>query len=242
MAWTNLGRSWTPAATALVLFLGAPASAGADAAAQVAPADSDPTEPSVNPPPEPAEVHELDGDAAGADAKDHRGQVLFNVQIGTGYRGIAPYDEEYCGELDDDGSDAPICVGRLPARLGLQLGYGVSAGFEVLFELGIGLESAFGTRAEPDDGPRPLYIAPGIRGYFAEIGPTQIFSSLQLVADFTDFTQADGADIQVRNLNGVQFDVHRTFGILVYVGEAVGFKRWLSFALEAGVGVQARFP
>ena len=184
----------------------------------------------------------VSGSARAEPEKSHKGQGTVNLQIGSGYRALFPYDGEYCGELDDAGANASNCVGRSPTILGLQLGYGVTSSLELFVELGIGIESDFGDRAAPNDGPRPLFLAPGLRAFVADIGPTQLFSGLQFVIDATDFRQVDGADYAVRNLNGVQFDVHRTFGVYVYFGESVSFRRWLGFTVEAGVGVQARFP
>ena len=43
-------------------------------------------------------------------------------------------------------------------------------------------------------------------------------------------------------MNGLWFDLDRSYGAYVYVGETAMFARWLSFELEAGFGVQARYP
>jgi len=184
----------------------------------------------------------LTGPGFADEQQGHKGQGVANLQVGTGYRALFPFDEEYCGQLDDAGANESNCVGRSPAMLGLQLGYGVTRSLELYAELGIGLENDFGDRATPNDGPRPKFFAPGLRAYIADLGPTQLFSSFQFVIDFTDFQQVDGNDFAVRNLNGLQLDLHPTFGTYVYFGESVGFRRWLGFTVEAGVGIQARFP
>jgi len=184
----------------------------------------------------------LAGSASAEEQKGHKGQGVANLQVGTGYRAIFPFDEEYCGQLDEAGANKSNCVGRSPVVLGLQLGYGVTESLEVFAELGIGLETDVGDRAAPEDGPRPFFFAPGVRAYIAELGPTRLFSSLQFVIDFTDFAQVEGNDLAVRNLNGLQLDLHPTFGTYVYFGESVGFRRWLGFTVEAGIGLQARFP
>ena len=176
------------------------------------------------------------------DKKGRKGQGMVNLQLGTGYRAIFTYDEEYCGDIAADGGNATNCTGRKPVVLGLLLGYGVLDNLEVIAELGVGVEGDIGDRDDPDDGPRQIFVAPGIKAYLAEFGPLQLFSTVQFAIDFTDYAQLDGADYAVRNINGLQFDVHRTMGLYFYFGESVGFRNWLSFTIEAGAGIQARFP
>jgi len=176
------------------------------------------------------------------DSKSHKGQGLVNLQLGTGYRAIFTYEDEFCGDLADDGGNATNCAGRKPLVLGIIGGYGVTDSLEVILELGVGLEGDFGDRADPDDGPRQFFVAPGIKAYLADLGPTQLFSTVQFVFDFTDFSQLETNDYAIRNINGLQFDIHRTMGLYAYFGESVGFRNWLSFTVEAGGGIQARFP
>jgi hypothetical protein len=181
-------------------------------------------------------------DELDADPKSHKGQGMVNLQLGTGYRAIFTYDQEFCGDIAEDGENSTNCTGRKPLLLGIVLGYGVLDSLEAIVELGVGLEGDFGDRADPDDGPRQIVVAPGIKAYLAELGPMQLFSSMQFAIDFTDYAEPDGVDYAVRNINGLQFDVHRTLGLYFYFGEQVGFRNWLSFTVEAGAGIQARFP
>jgi hypothetical protein len=165
----------------------------------------------------------------------HAGQVGVHLALGTGYRVVAPYDDEYCGAADE------VCLGRSPVSLDLGLAYGVNSKLEVLLEMRIGLERDFGTTPDTD-GPRLRSYAPGVKVYISDVGVTKFFSTLQLVIDTTDFDQSPGTDFAVKQTNGLQLDVHETVGLFFYFGEVVGWDRWLRFEMEGGVGLQARFP
>lgn len=175
------------------------------------------------------------------DSFSHRGQIGFNLQGGFGYRATFPYGEEFCGQRAADGSNKPNCLGRSPFALDLGVSYGVLDLLELFVELRVGLERDFGERPG-DSGPRVLVLAPGIKGYIAEVGQLRLFSTLQVPIDFTGYGQFSKVDLGVRNVNGFQLDVHRTTGIYFYVGETASFRRWLRFEIEGGLGMQARFP
>lgn len=165
----------------------------------------------------------------------HAGQVGVHLALGTGYRVVAPYDDEYCGAVDE------VCLGRSPVSLDLGLAYGVNSKLEVLFEMRIGLERDFG--ATPDaDGPRLRSYAPGVKVYINDVGVTKFFSTLQLVIDTTGFEQNPETDYAIKQTNGLQLDVHETVGLFFFFGEVVGWDRWLRFEMEGGIGLQARFP
>ena len=172
----------------------------------------------------------------------HKGQVGVHIAGGIGYRGIFTYDEEYCGELKDDGGNRSPCLGRSPFGLDVGLGYGVARTLELFVEMRFGLEKDFGP-APNMSGPRPRAFSPGIKLYLGDLGPTtKFFSTLQLPIDFTDHEQLDKNDFGIRNINGLQLDVHHTFGIFLYFGEQVSWRRWLRFEVEGGLGAQVRFP
>jgi hypothetical protein len=177
----------------------------------------------------------------------HRGQIGIGLQVGAGLRGIKPYDDEYCGQRDSNGGgDAAACMSRSPVGLDVELTYGVSASTELLLEARVGIERDFGATASADAGPRALRLAPGARFYFAESGRTSFFSTLQALFDLSGYEDAAGesrgADLGVRNVNGLLFDLDRAYGLYVFVGETATFRRWLGFELEAGLGVQGRYP
>ena len=173
----------------------------------------------------------------------HKGQVGVHVAGGIGYRGIFTYDEEYCGELKDDGTgNRSPCLGRSPFALDVGLGDGVARTLALFGEMRGGLEKDFG--AGPGRrGPRQLAFSPGVKLYLGDLGPTtKFFSTLQLPIDWTDHEQLDKNDFGIRNINGLQLDVHHTFGIFLYFGEQVSWRRWLRFEVEGGLGAQVRFP
>lgn len=173
---------------------------------------------------------------------NHKGQIGLHLQGGVGYRGIFPYDEEFCGELKDDGGNRSPCLDRSPFTLDIGLGYGVARMVELFLEISVGLEKDVGV-APGDEGPHGVALSPGIKAYLGELGhTTRFFSTLQLPIDFTSFDQVDKNDLGIRNINGVQIDLHRTFGLYVFFGEQVSWRRWLRFEINAGLGAQVRFP
>jgi hypothetical protein len=175
-------------------------------------------------------------------AFSHRYQFGLHLQGGIGYRGLFTYDEEYCGELKDDGTNKPNCLGRTPFGLDIGLSYGVTDRMELMVETRLGIERDIGGAPADDDGPRSIAIAPGIKGYIADIGPTQLFATLQFAIDFTGYDQIDEVDLGVRNVNGVQYDLSDNLGFYFFFGEQVSWRRWLRFEGEAGLGAQVRIP
>lgn len=179
-------------------------------------------------------------DAESSVSMTHKGQFGVHVQPGVGYRVLFPYNEEYCGQ-----SAKSVCTGRSPTFVELGLSFGVSRSVELLADFRYGVEGDFVLPASSADAPHALVVAPGVKVYMDEEGTTKFFSTLQVAFDFTDFSGAlvaEGMDVGLRNVNGVQIDLHRTFGIYLHFGETIGFVRWLRFELDAGIGLQARFP
>src|SRR5687768_5445862 len=101
------------------------------------------------------------------DARSHTRQLSGFVQLGTAYRGIFPFDEEYCGE---DDADKSYCLGRAPLALDLGAGYGVAGALDLLFTVSFGLESDFGAAPGDDGGPHTIALAPGIRLQLGAVG------------------------------------------------------------------------
>jgi hypothetical protein len=165
----------------------------------------------------------------------HAGQVGVHLALGTGYRVVAPYDDEFCGSVDE------VCLGRSPVSLDLGLSYGINQKLEVLIEMRVGLERDFGATVDAA-GPRLRSYAPGVKVYISDVGVTKFFSTLQLVVDTTDFAQNPETDYAIKQTNGLQLDVHETVGLFFFFGEVVGWDRWLRFEMEGGIGLQARFP
>jgi hypothetical protein len=174
-------------------------------------------------------------------ARSHRGQVGLHLQSGVGFRFIAPYDQQFCGQLNDDGSNRGVCSARSPLTLDIGAAYGLTDRLEFLIEVRVGLESDVG--AVPGaDGPHQIAFAPGLKVYIDDIGATKFFSTLQFVIDRTDFEQVSNSDYGIRNVNGLQLDLKRRVGLFAYVGDTLAFNRWFRFELDAGIGAQVRFP
>src|SRR5690242_17125697 len=100
----------------------------------------------------------------------HKGQFGVSARVGVGARAIVTYENTvYCGKTDPAAENgfASVCTGRMPVRLQMEAAYGVAKSVEVTLELGIGLESDFGT-APGSGGPHAAYLAPGARFFFSE--------------------------------------------------------------------------
>lgn len=169
----------------------------------------------------------------------HGRQAGAYVQGGLGYRVLFPYDEEFCGDAGKS-----VCTGRSPAFLELGLQYALTDALELIGDVRLGLESDFSLAG---DAPRALVLSPGVRFFVEDPGRVKLFMTAQAVVDLTDFAGAgigleEGADFGFRNVNGVLLDLQRHLGVHLFLGETIGFVRWLRFELDAGMGLQVRFP
>jgi len=175
--------------------------------------------------------------------KDHRHQFGLALQIPVGIRVVAPYDGEYCGQRgENESANAEVCVGRAPQTLDFVLAYGVKANLEVMLELRVGVERDFGMNPT-SDGPRLFHWSPGVKFYFSEARVSKLFSTAQLAFDHTGYDNSDvGTEIVLRNVNGLQLDLHPSYGLYFVLGEEIAFRRWLEVGVEAGLGIQGRYP
>jgi hypothetical protein len=202
----------------------------------------EPAAPSPPPPPPPAV------EAAEPASTDHVRQFGLSGRFAYRGRGIATWDgDDYCGELSTEtaSGNAPVCTGRAPFSLDLEASYGIAPRKELLLELRLGLERDFGP-FPGTDGPRVHLIAPGARFFFSQGKTTKLFTTLQVVLDFSGYDDAmgkgRGVDYGFRNLSGLWFDLHHAYGFYVFMGETLTFQRWLAGELEIGVGFQGRYP
>ena len=46
----------------------------------------------------------------------------------------------------------------------------------------------------------------------------------------------------MRGLEGLWIDLHRTYGMYLFVGETIEVSHWLDAGFEVGAGFQARYP
>lgn len=179
----------------------------------------------------------------------HRHQLELSARFGLGYRAIIPYDDNtYCGELSNDAQNgfAPACTGRAPFALDFELGYGVTDRIDLLLAFRLGLEPDFDATPSGDNGPHTFQLSPGARFFFSESGKTKLFTTAQLVLDVSSYHAPSGgdrgADLGVRNLSGVWVNLDKAYGFYLYVGGTAGFVRWFDFQLDAGIGIQGRYP
>ncbi len=220
-----------PVMAMLVLLAAAPAFADEDKAkpiAPAAPASSDPA-PVQSP-------------------LDHTGQFGVSLRVALGLRAIAPLDDSvYCGKTDASAASgyAPVCVGRSPFSLDLEASYGLRAKLDAILEIRLGIESDFGSSPNTNDGPHIVAMSPGVRFFFSEAKRTKLFSTAQIVLDFSGYKDPSGIarrdDFGVRNLNGLWFELDKSYAAYIYGGETLTFVRWLGFELEVGLGFQARY-
>lgn len=213
-------------------------------------ADDAPSAPAAEPAPpaDPAPAARA-GTTVTGDGYSHKGQLGLSLRAGLGIRAIVTYDNShYCGATDSSTTtgNAPVCSGRAPFSLDFEAGYGVAPRVDLIAELRLGLESDFGSSIGATNGPRMLHLAPGARFFFDDSKRSKLFTTAQLVVDLAGYDDAGGMgrgnDYGVRNLSGLWFDLSPAYGVYAYIGETATFARWLKFELEAGIGVQGRYP
>ena len=168
----------------------------------------------------------------------HRYQLGLAVRAGTGYKTIAPYDDgQYCGN-----KDKRVCGDRQPVWLELSPSFGVTKSLELLIDVRLTLESDFAAT-------KGFYISPGIKYYTTPHGVFKFFATGQLVFDYQDMEESvdlqkaglASFDFGIRSALGLHFDVHKNFGFYVQGGIIFGFVRWLTFTVDGGAGIQARY-
>jgi hypothetical protein len=168
---------------------------------------------------------------------DHKGQTGLSLLPGLGYRVIVPYQEnKSCGDSSRDDSKR-VCTNKVPLFMDLQFSFGVSSRIDLLMDLRFGLVEDALNHA------RVFALAPGIRVWLDQDVNLKFFTTLQAVYDRGDYggTVPDD-DFGLRNANGLMYDVIRNVGFFFQFGETLGFRRWFRMELDAGLGVQVRFP
>jgi hypothetical protein len=168
----------------------------------------------------------------------HYQQFGIALLPGTGYRAIFPYQNQNGVMINCGQPNKTVCTGRLPTFLDVQPSFGFADHWDVLLDLRFGLEQDFTTTHE-------FAVAPGVRYWVDPEENAKFFATLQVAYDVTTQNVAGlkhNDDVALRNANGFMFEVMRNFGVYVQFGETIGFVRWLRFEIDAGLGVQARFP
>ena len=167
----------------------------------------------------------------------HDLQFGISVLFGDGYRIIFPYSSQPtdCGDANNMG--ARVCTNRAPSFIDLQPSFGISKSWDFLVDLRLGVEKDFNTF-------RQLFVMPGFRYWLDPQSHVKFFTTIQLAYDASKQNTAalKSNDFGVRNSNGLMVEIMRNFGVYAQFGETLGFVRWLSFSVDAGIGVQARVP
>ncbi|MCA9670020.1 MAG: hypothetical protein KC503_30705 [Myxococcales bacterium] len=190
---------------------------------------------------EPAKKAEPSKDAQKPTAKSslsHKYQFGFGFRAGSGYRVVAPYDEQDCGQKDSDGNNKSVCGSLYPFWIELSPSFGVSDSLEVLVDIRLPLGSPDFTDSNG------FLIAPGIKYYTDPEGLLKFFLTAQVV--FENQTQRTNSniksfDVGIRSALGIQFDLLRYVGLYAQAGLIFGFSRWLSFLVDFGGGLQVRY-
>jgi hypothetical protein len=163
----------------------------------------------------------------------HKNQMGIAVLPGIGFRGIFPYGEMVnCGQ-----QGKRVCTGLLPLFMDVQPSFGFAEHWDALVDLRFGLATDFTSSHQ-------FALAPGVRYWVDPELPTKFYATLQGVYDATaqHIPGIKDNDFGFRNANGFMFEVMRNLGFYLQFGETLGFRRWLRFEIDGGVGVQARIP
>jgi hypothetical protein len=166
----------------------------------------------------------------------HDLQFGMAVMPGGGYRIVFPYKENLdCGDANNN--MARVCTNRLPFFIDLQPSFGVSESWDVLLDVRLSFEQNVFRYHE-------IFLMPGFRYWLDTQTHVKFYTTLQLAFDVTkqSTSTVSSFDVGVRNSNGLMVEIMRNFGAYFQFGETVGFVRWLSFGVDAGIGVQARMP
>ena len=180
--------------------------------------------------------------------RSHRLQGGIGVSVGSGYRVQFKYgDAGTCGRLGENGKPANSCFGRMPTYLDLKLFLGVSHSVDVLIENRFGLERAYPDANDPTAvavANQLFVLMPGIRVYAGGRSPFKFGVQIQLVFDYneTGTTGNSKFDFGVRETNMFQWDLLRWMCAYLQIGANFAFLRSFTFQLEAGAGIEGRFP
>jgi hypothetical protein len=175
--------------------------------------------------------------ADGIDASARRPWGTVALMPGVGYRIIVPYQvHKDCGDSSGDASKR-VCTNPLPPFLDLRVGYPLTPGLSLLLDLRLGLVR------DPVTDARQFALAPGLRLWLDREGAVRFFTTVAGVVDTTDHHGVvDRIDLGLRNTNGLMYDVTSNIAAYFQFGETVGLRRWFRFELDAGLGVEARWP
>lgn len=173
----------------------------------------------------------------------HRYQVGISLMPGVGYRIVVPYQEDQdC--LDSSGKPKRVCTARTPFFLEGQVSFGLTERLDLIVDVRFGLERDNPGGAVTGGAEPPFALAPGLRFWLDQDVAVKFFATVQGVYDYTRqlTPKVHNSDFGFRNANGLMWDPIRNLGIYVQFAETIGFRRWFRIELDAGLGVQVRFP
>jgi hypothetical protein len=168
---------------------------------------------------------------------NHFGQGGISIMPGTGYRVLVPYREGiHCG--DSSGNiNRRVCTHILPFFLDLQLSYGLHPRLDLIIDL------RFAVQKDPATvDSHQFALAPGVRYWLDQGVALKFYATGQVIYDYTDYIEVSKGDFALRNADGIMYDAIRNVGFFFQVGWTMGFARWYRLELDAGLGVQVRFP
>jgi hypothetical protein len=202
--------------------------------AKAAPATGASEEPQIPTSQPAAKSASLSGRPAGV---SHARQFGFSIMPGTGYRVLVPYrDGIMCGDSSGNQSK-PVCTHILPFFLELQLSYGIYSRLDFIVDL------RFGIQKDPVTADSHEFaLAPGFRYWLDQGVALKFYVTGQAVYDYVDYLAVSKGDFALRNADGIMYDAIRNVGFFFQVGWTMGFARWYRMELDAGLGVQVRFP
>jgi hypothetical protein len=167
---------------------------------------------------------------------DHRHQTGISLMPGVGYRIIVPYKENVdCFDRSD--ASKRVCTNGVPFFLDLQLSFGVTERLDLIADLRFGVVKDISSS-------RQFAVAPGVRVWLDPDINLKFYTTAQALYDGTDYPPGSvpSSDFGLRNANGLMYDMIRNVGFYFQFGESIGFRRWFRIELDAGLGVQVRFP
>ncbi|MCC6750866.1 MAG: hypothetical protein IT371_24625 [Deltaproteobacteria bacterium] len=186
---------------------------------------------------EPSKATPPEGAAPARKGLSHKYQVGLGVRVGSGYRIVAPYHEEFCGDKDDKGTPKSVCGGMYPFWIEFSPSFGITSSWEVFVDFRLPLATPRFSDA------RGFFLSPGLKYYTDPDGLFKMFLTFQPVFEFQGQATAGLAnfDFGVRSVLGVNFDVLRYLGLYAQAGVILGFTRWLTFTADFGGGIQVRY-
>jgi len=167
-------------------------------------------------------------------------QIGLALMPGLGYRFIVPYDDgRNCGDSSGDPSTR-VCTAALPAFLDIQAAFGLSPRLDAIADFRMGLAKDGHIQGVG----RQFAFAPGVRFWLDQNRKVRLYATVQALFDSTNQGSAgvEKADFGIRNSNGLMYSPTRHWGLYVQLGETLGLRRWLRLEVDAGLGVQARWP